>query len=100
MKNIIVVLMLLLASQILVADAQYESLELNDPNDSSSYGKSILPYILPTCSITEEDIRCVNDEKPEKPVIEKDTHPKVCDFPGACGEVDYNTEKFQIIKMK
>ena len=92
--------MLLLASQILIADAQFESPELNDPNDCSSYGKSILPYILPTCSTSEEDIRCVNDVKPEKPVKEKGSPPEVCDFPGACGDVDYNIEKFQIIKKK
>lgn len=86
--------MLLLASQILVAEAQYVSPELNDPSDWGSLGYSVLPYFLPTCP-KSEDNRCVNDVEPEvteKPIKVKYIYPTICGSVGGCGEVNYNEE--------
>ena len=104
MKNILVALLLLVASQMLVAVSQEMKLELNDPNDCGYLEKSILPYILPTCSISEEDIHSVINVKPDKNKVvesndrEKGPNPTIC-FNGDCGVID-NKINSKIIRVK
>ena len=77
MKNILVTLLLLVTSQMLVAVSQEMKLELNDPNDCGYLEKSILPYILPNCSISEEDVELGINVKPEKnKVVESNNREK------------------------
>jgi len=103
MKNIIIVLMLLLASQILVAYAQDVSPELNGPNDCGALRKPIIARIF-SLPKSEEDSKCGAIVEPEKPKMieskDRGSNPKICNFAGACGEVDYNKKNSQIIILK
>jgi len=103
MKNIIVIMMLLVSSQILIAGAQQISPEPNDLNDCSAIRMPIIGKIF-SLSIAEENNRCDNFLNPEKGKLidsrEKVDEKEICDFPGACGEPDYNVKRSPIIKLQ
>ncbi len=101
MKNILVVLVLLVASQILVAVAQDINPELNGPNDCG-LRKPVIEKIF-SSSKSEEDNKCGIIVDPEKSKLvesknkEKFPLPEIC---FDCGNEDNDDINSQIIKEK
>lgn len=103
MKNILVALLLLAASQMLVAVTQDMKLELNEPKEYNVripvIDKSFTLYGL------EKDVRDRIEVRPnyikisESKIREEGSNPTIC-FTGDCGIEDNNKIKSQIIIVK
>lgn len=104
MKNILVVLVMLVASQVLVALAQDMNPEFNGPNDCGGLRKPIIEKIFSSAN-SEEDNKCGIIVEPGKSKLveskdkEKGPNPEIC-FNGDCGIGDNNEISSKIIKVK
>ncbi len=100
MKNILVVLVLLVASQVLVALAQDVNPELNGPNDCGDLRKPAIEKIFSSAK-SEEDNKCGIIVEPDKPRVvesknkEKGPNPTICID---CGNEDKDNINSKIIK--